>query len=112
MKAALIAAVAAATMAVGLAAPAHADGVRGDQDTAIYAAELNREGLHATLARAGDLATHICQELYDGVSEHDAVAEGVRNGATPRQAAIAVVGAEYHFCGPDGHGLPDPYARP
>jgi len=76
--------------------------VRGDEDTAIYAAELNREGLPATAATAGDLATHNCQELYDGMSEHQAVAEGVRNGATPKQAAIAVIGAEFHFCGPDG----------
>jgi hypothetical protein len=102
MRAALVGIAAAAT-AVGVAAPAHADGVRGDEDVAIYRAELNREGIAPMpLSQAGEIATEICQALHDGQTARQLVAKGMSSGLTANQAAIEVVGAEFHFCGPDG----------
>jgi hypothetical protein len=60
--------------------------------------ELNREGIPVPLSQAGEIATEICQARHDGQTTRQLIAKGISSGLTANQAAIEVVGAEFHFC--------------
>ena len=106
MRAALVG-IAAAAIAVGVAAPAHADstfahyGYEGDYNAWAYRDELRYVGLlHEDIYNARSLSARLCGERAEGYTEYQV---GVHldqspDGYTTAQEVAMVAGAEWHFC--------------
>jgi hypothetical protein len=103
-------AIAGAVLVLGyaLAAPAHAypfSGPEGDHSASAFWVDISQfnRGGKVTVARSGQMAQEICDQLENGKSEGDivaGVANGEDNGDTSDVGAYQFIvdAAEWHFC--------------